>query len=977
MFGAAFDGPPSDLARALEALAALVNEDDFAKVMAELGVKRSRLRRLLRHHGGLGGLNQAVLGVLGLGPGDTARTLAAAACADGAVDGDGLRRAAAALDNGTASDRARAATIRAWLDAGPGERTATLAAAYQPLFLKKDGGARANLMTKGAREADAGAEAILIAEQARLAALADRLKGVATAEATSALLTVGTALIEAYEALKAARALLDYDDLILAARRLLQAGGQVSWVHYKLDGGIDHILVDEAQDTSPEQWDVIAALAAEFFAGEGAHDVERTVFAVGDEKQSIYSFQGADPGAFARMRTHFAERVAAAGGDWREADLDLTYRSTWAILQTVDAVFADPAVRDGLTAADQAIRHFSFRDGQAGLVELWPTVVPGEVPETDPWDAPLDHLPAASPPMILAERIAARIQGWLDDGEVLESAGRPIRAGDIMILVRTRTAFAEEMVRCLKRRGIPVAGSDRMMLTQQMAVMDLIAVGGFVLLPDDDLNLAVVLKGPVIGLDEESLFDLAHGRTGTLWGALGSRRDDRPAYAEAHRLLAALREGADFIPPFEFFADLLGRGGGRRRLLARLGPDAGDPIDEFLCLALDFERNHVPSLQGFLHWLGVGETPVKRDLERGRGEVRVMTVHGAKGLQSNIIILPDTCTVPDARLDPRLYWDDDPDRPVVLWPALRENENAHCAALRDDARRRIEREHHRLLYVAMTRARDRLYVGGWETRRGRAAGCWYDAVAAAVGDRGAEVSLESGTTGWRIYQPQTAATDTAAEAPATPVSDHALPAWALTPAPAEAVPPRPLIPSRPDDDEPPVRSPFGDDDGARFKRGRLIHRLLQGLPDLDPGARAGAARAYLARPTHGLGEDQQADIAAETLAVLEHPDFEPLFGPASQAEVPLTGEVAGQVIAAQIDRLLIADDAVWVIDYKTNRPPPTDLGGVAPVYLRQMAAYRAALKRIYTDRPVHCFLLWTDGPRLMALPASLLDPHAP
>ncbi|HJO71910.1 MAG TPA: double-strand break repair helicase AddA [Rhodospirillales bacterium] len=974
----AFDGDAADIAEALGHLAGLVNEENFARVMTELDSGRGRLARLCERHGGVGGMVAAARRLLGLTPDVSRSTVIADASAPGAFDELGLHRAVAALDYGTAKDKERAEVLRAWLDDAE-SRADSLLGAYANAFLTKEDAPRAtrSLMTQRAIATNAEALDAMLAEQARLIAIKERLRAVDVAESTGALLAVGCRLLESYEDMKRNRALLDYDDLTGKARRLLEAEGRAAWVHYKLDGGIDHILVDEAQDTSPEQWAVVAALAGEFFAGQGVRQGARTVFAVGDEKQSIYSFQGADPDAFEDMRAHFAGCAGEAGESFHSIELAASHRSVPALLGTVDRVFSATEARRGLTVGEAPIHHESFRQGQAGLVELWPVVTPEEAPDADPWDVPLDQMSAKSPPARLAARIADYIDGWLKGGEILEAAGRPIQPGDIMILVRTRSRFAEEMVRCLKQRRIPVAGSDRMVLVEQMAVMDLLALGNFVLLPDDDLTLAVVLKGPLIGFDEDALFDLAHRRDGSLWEALQGRRSESRRLEAAHRELADLLNKADFTPPYEFFAELLGTGGGRRKLLARLGPDAADPIDELLSLALGFERDHVASLQGFMHWILAGETQIKRDLEHGRNEVRVMTVHGAKGLQSNVVFLPDTCTVPDPRFDPMLLWAEGGLAPAVLWPARRADETTPCGDLREEARRRSEGEYRRLLYVAMTRTRDRLYIGGWEGKRGRDAGCWYDLVEPAVDAKAETVELAWGGSGLRVSDAQRAAPG---EEPLTPPAADAgqgVPDWALKPPPAEPTPPRPLVPSRPTDDEPLVVSPLGACAGARFQRGLLIHRLLQGLPNLPPEARAGAARAYLARPVHGLTLTAQEKIAAETLAVLENPGFAELFGPESLAEVPLTGVVSGQVVSGQIDRLLVADEAVTVVDYKTNRPPPESADAVPALYLRQMAAYREVLCLIYPGRPVRCVLLWTDGPRLMELGDALLDPHVP
>ncbi len=653
------------------------------------------------------------------------------------------------------------------------------------------------------------------------------------------------------------------------------------------------------------------------------------------------------------------------------------------MLSVIDDVFAADAAADGLTWDSKPIRHHTNRDGQGGVVELWPALSPEDVPNPVPWDAPLDQMSARSPEARLIERITDQIADWLGSGEILESAGRPITPGDIMILVRTRGSFADRMVRALKRRGIGVTGRDRLKLMDHLAVMDLAAAGRFALLPDDDLNTAAVLKGPFVEFDDDALFSLAHGRKEALWRVLQKRRDEIPEFAAAWETLGRLLATADKTPPYEFYARLLGPGGGRRDLIAHLGTEAGEPIDEFLGLALDFERDHQPSLEGFLHWLESGETEVKREMESGRDEVRVLTVHGAKGLEAPIVFLPDTCTLPGERMDPHIHWAGDGDGEFVLWRPSKNDEEKISADLHERARQKIEQEYRRLLYVAMTRARDRLYVSGWYTGKNPKDGCWYGLIEPAMHKKGEEVTLETGETVWRHQSPQKAEPDGQAGSVPAPDTDP-LPDWASTPPAAEPDPSRPLTPSRLSGEEPPIISPLGDDDGARFKRGLLVHRLLQSLPDLSVKERKAAAKRFLSRPALDLSPEERDDILTETFGVMEHPDHAALFGTGSLAEVPLTGviEKAGEggeshVISGQLDRLLVTDDAVTVIDYKTNRPPPETEDAVDPAYLRQMAAYREVLREIYPGRPVRAVLLWTVGPRMMALGDDILDAHAP
>jgi ATP-dependent helicase/nuclease subunit A len=999
--------PQGAVGRAWEAVTAETNEEAFAKLMRGLAAKRGTLKRLFAARGGAAGALVALRARLGLKDGEMAETIRRDAVADAALPLEGLKALAARWAVGTPAQQERSGLFDGYL--ADAEKRITDFDGFCGLFLTQKGEPRSMAKyVSQAIAASSNAVEMMEAEAARLAAVCGRLRAAKLAALGEALLTLAGHLLMAYERHKAQRAALDYDDLILKTRDLLLGEGELAaraaaWVLFKLDGGLDHILVDEAQDTSPEQWEVVAAVAEEFFAGEGARERPRTLFVVGDLKQSIYSFQGADPDAFLRMRAHFHERAQRAES-WRERDLLMSYRSTDAVLRAVDAVFARDPARVGVAEGGQIVKHNLKRVGQAGLVELWPPVAPREPDVIAPWASPTETQAGDSPQNRLAAVIAAQIAAWIGR-EPLASYDRPMRAGDVMVLVRRRTGFVSELVRGLKARGVPVAGVDRMVLTEQLAVMDLIAFGQVLLLPGDDLTLACVLKSPLVGLNEDQLFEIAHGRAGTLWDALAKRaaKDaDAGPFRAAHGLLARFLALADYARPYEIYSQLLGREGGRRNLLTRLGAEAEDAVAEFLNRALGYEREAAPSLQGFLQWFAAGDAEIKRDLEQSvRDEVRIMTVHGAKGLQAPVVILPDTMQVPTQQ--DGLLWtaleeaaEADPSLPrLPLWPPRVADDDPVAAAARAAAKRRAEEEYRRLLYVALTRAEDRLYVCGWQGKTTPSAGCWYNMVydgLQALAEEGAATAAAFDFAaltpdGWsgpglRLAHLQSAAPDKKQSDLATPAEALSpLPDFARTQAKPEERPSRPLAPSKPDaasEAEPAMLSPFAaEDDGARFQRGLLIHRLLQSLPELAAEARAAAAARYLARPLWNLSAAQQQAIAAEALRVLDDARFAPLFGPASRAELSITGRVGDRAVSGQIDRLVALEDRVLVVDYKSNRPPPTRVEDVPPVYLRQLAAYRALLTQIYAGRRVDCALLWTDGPLWMEIPAELLDAHGP
>ncbi len=983
VIAAARAGSEPGLATALAIVAGYAPEERFIELMTALAAERGKLRQA--QAGGGAALHRRLCTALAVPQGATRDSVVEAFCAPGAGDEGGLRAAAAALAEGSATDRARGVVLARWCGS-PGRRR-DLLDPYIAAFLTEKGTVRDTLITRpaAAKAAPGDLGAALQEEAERILRFDAERAGVALIEATGALIHLGDALLRAYERRKRLQGLLDYDDLVLKALELLRRPGVAPWVLFKLDGGLDHILIDEAQDTNPEQWDIVAALTEEFFAGEGAGERVRTVFAVGDAKQSIYSFQRADPREFLRMRRHFEDRITAAKQQWSVVPLDISFRAAEPLLKAVDAVFRQAEAADGVALDGVAIHHDAARTGQAGLVELWPAVLP----ELEEPEAPGHR--RAEPYARLARAIAATIALWLERGERLEPRGRALRPGDVMVLVRRRNAFVRELLRALKQHDVPVAGADRLVLANEMAVQDLIALGRFLLLPEDDLTLAAVLKGPLFDLTEDELFLLAYNRgDATLWSRLRRLAAEHPAMEAAAERLSALLARADFVPPFELYAEILGAMGGRPAMLERLGAEAADPIEEFLALALAYEREHVPSLQGFLRWVAAGDIEVKRDFgERQRDEVRILTVHGAKGLEAPVVFLPDTMQLP-TRQD-QLLWSETEGLP--LWRPRKDFSAPFYLAERARLRQRHLQEYRRLLYVALTRAQDRLYVCGWETQRpAREAPPWHALChagwsAGATPFRFDSRPLIGARDGWSGDALRLSAAQTG-----PPSRDHKLtatrpvgpmPGWVLTPPPPEPSPPKPLLPSRPNGLEPATLSPLAASGRDRFKRGLLVHRLLQSLPELPESERAAAARRFLALPLHGLDEDTQAEICVETLAVLNDPALAELWGPDSQAEVPVVGLIPGSrpgtehALSGQIDRLVVTPARVLIVDFKTVRPAPATEDGVPPIYLQQLATYRAALARTYPGRPVDCALLWTDGPLLMTISAGLLARHLP
>jgi ATP-dependent helicase/nuclease subunit A len=912
--------------------------------------------------------------ILGVTAPDRAAVITAAVEWPDAAD---LRAAARDVaDRGTGGAKSRAAEMLEWLSLPPIERPDRWET-WRALFLTKDGEPRAasGFVNKALDGVLPSLMSRFLAEAERLIAVEDAARAADVAVISEALVCLAAPLLERYEARKEAHGLLEFDDLIGRSTALLADPG-AEWVLYKLDGGLDHLLLDEVQDTAPEQWDIAHSLTREFFAGEGARDQIRTVFAVGDSKQSIFSFQGADLAVFADASGKLKQRVQAAGMAWLERPLHVSFRSTAPVLALVDAVFADPVAAAGVVPTDDTLLHRADRAGHAGRVELWPlTDAPAPEPPA-PWTAPDRNLGAVSAIQQLADNLADWIRNETSGDVLLPSKDRPLRPGDVMILVRRRDNLPAALVRSLKSRGVPVAGLDRMVLTQQPAVQDLMTLGDALLLPQDDLTFACLLTSPLGGLNDDDLMALAIGRQRPLWEELRDRHEETPAWSRAWRFFSALLSRADYVTPHALFAEALGAHGGRARLLARLGSEAAEPIDELLNATLNHGKLHPPSLQGFLQWLRRSGAEIKREAEAAGDQVRILTVHGAKGLQAPLVILPDTTSMP--RDDDGLLWDDDPatGRPIPIWTPRKE---FHCAAtrrIRDKDRRLRREEYNRLLYVALTRAEDRLVVCGTKPKRGAPdEACWYSAIARGFARL---VDTPEGAVA-RYESPQTAAPNRHAFAPLVAGSVHPPAFLGCAPRP-EPARPTPLAPSRPQGVEfgqvPASASPLARaEQGAdRFRRGQLIHGLLQHLPALPETERRLAALRFLER----AGDDiPVAATADEVMAILRHPALAPLFGPESRAEVPLTGVVGDVVVGGLIDRLVVLPDRVLLADFKTNRRSPATVEATPVAYLRQMASYRAVLRSIFPNHAVHCALIWTREAWVAELPDPLLDSHEP
>ena len=830
----------------------------------------------------------------------------------------------------------------------------------------------------------------------QLLVVADRHALFRTLEATSAAMLLADEMICRYQALKSARGFLDFADLISRTVALLSRPDAGPWVHYKLDRGIDHLLVDEAQDTSPGQWALIRRLTDEFFAGIGGRgETVRTVFAVGDEKQSIYSFQGAEPAAFAETGRHFRRAALDAEASFAPLQLTWSFRSVPDILEAVDRVFSHDGHRKGVVAEEGAIRHRPIRAGEAGHVEFWEPISPTEAEIPDDWRQPIDH--ASAPAVRLAEMIADRVREWITTGEPLAAGRRPL-PGDIMVLVRKRDRFVHALSRALKERGIDVAGADRLQLTDHIAVQDLIALARFVLQPQDDLSLAALLRGPAFALPEETLFEIAHPRGDgeSLFAALRRLAPARPALAAMVSRLDRLAGAARTLRPYEFFAGFLAGSPdaepARPRFVARLGPEAAEILDEFLNYCLAAERSGIHGLEALLAGLEKDAPEIRREMDQNRDEVRIMTVHAAKGLEAPVVVLVDPGSEAFSHghlptLVPFAFAG--AGGKGFLWRAGKALANKTVRELEAAMTDRGTEEYRRLLYVGMTRAEDRLLICGYRGSRGPQSDTWADMVRRALGEAPETRQLavpESAPPAFR-FQVSKPSMSPVAPPHAGETAAPGFPEALRRPPPPADFMPRPLSPSRAavliDGGDADARTlsarPLGAaaGDGTAMRRGTLVHRLLQALPAVPPADRRGAAHRYVDRAAADWPAPLRDDMVGLAMAVLEDSRFRAAFAPGSRAEISIAGKltIAGRErpVAGKIDRLAVGDRTVLLVDYKTGLPAPRNPAEVPESHLAQMALYRALLLPLYPDHAVVAALLYAEVPRLVPLPDEMLE----
>ena len=927
------------VAWAIGYLTSHVSEFSFPDVMSSITDNAGKIIKLFNNYAEENSLFNELARRLDVNPDYTEEQIKSSLLSS--LDKDILRKMMNAWFQGTATDIKKAEAVAEILEK---EQNVDVYSLLKGVFLTQKGELLAKYATKKVLELypDLSNDAYCIANT--LIEIDNKLSGLRVYTSTKAIIILARELIGNYLEYKKVNAKMDYDDLIMIARNLLEDRTVADWVLYKLDGGIDHVLIDEAQDTSPNQWAIIRSLTQEFFGVEN-----KTIFVVGDRKQSIYSFQGADPNEFEKMRQYFREK----SHNFDEVNLEVSFRSTAAVLDSVNTVFTNDVAKIGVVPEGQNVIHIPFREGDGGKVEIWPLLEAEKDENPDIWMPPVERKISNTTSSRLAKLIAQKIK-YMVENEKLVSQNRKLQYRDFMILVQRRNAFVEELVRECKQIGVSIAGVDKIKLSEQIAVQDLIALGNFLLLPTDDLTLAEVLKSPLFGLNDDDLFELCYNRkNASLWTRLG----DNAKYAEVYKILQNLLNMADYVRPFELYSYVLNTLQGRKNFEIRMGAEVDDGLDEFINLTLDFEREHIPTLQSFISWIGKDEVEIKRELEQSEIDaVRIMTVHGSKGLQAPIVILPDMVRQVNSKKGMGMLWDD-----IFYYPLSSDDYEKNCETIKEREKQSETEEYRRLLYVALTRAEDRLCLCGYYQKNKPKDDCWYELCANSLKPL---CEQQGDSLVYEVAQQY----DVVAKAVYNYKSEEVCyPKWLFDIPKVEAPLAKPYTPSKPDetDDEDALFSPLTTENNNRYCRGIVIHKLLQFLPDVISEDKIPVIRDFLQKNAPEFSNKQRDKIIEEVSSLLNNPNFAPLFGKNSRAEVPIMGEVNGRIISAQIDRLVVFDDEVWIVDFKTNRPAAKTKEEIQRAYIKQLRAYKDLLERIYMHKTVKAFILWTDTTHIM------------
>ncbi|HSQ98164.1 MAG TPA: double-strand break repair helicase AddA [Rickettsiales bacterium] len=779
-------------------------------------------------------------------------------------------------------------------------------------------------------------------------------------EFTANFLRLVYCIFDIYSALKKDAGYLDYSDLIFETDRLLNdskyknLNGEnpySNWINYKLDEGIDHLLIDEAQDTSPIQWDIVRSITEEFFSGYGQKEnLNRTIFVVGDEKQSIFSFQGADPSNFHLILKEYEKKINDCGKKFENIFLETSFRSLKSILSITDEIFKEPFRKNAISKLQNIIKHNIVRQDGLGKVEIWPLVEndikkPEKTEEIPNWEINYLEEIELTNKQKLAETISKEVNTWFQKGKIIFSRKdrvfRPLKYSDIMILVKKRDKdFINYLIRQFNKYNIPTMGNDRFNLSESIISQDIISLCKFVLFNEDDLNLANIIKSPILSMTEGDLYKLCKYKNEnncSLWSALCN-----------NEFLNDLIEKSQILTPYEFLFYLFETKNIRKKFKERFLYLADEVLNEILNIANDYEKNHNnATLLSFIEFLEKSDLEIKRDMDQSANEIKIITVHSSKGMESPIIILPDTnhtlgqIQKIDSVLDYKIDGCDFT-LPILTKEKTIFTENLVKERIKKDA----EEEYLRLLYVAITRAENELYVCDCK-KKSINENCWYEILRQSINNTNPKTRKSENFKEDILYIGDEDKFDNSqkTEINSIEIQDE-----------INSIIPI-ILQSKDSKEESKIINPSlyyaeniiskPHEESINIQKGKLVHKLLEILPEAKEKEKI--ADIYLKNSQY---KNEIKDTVFNILDKFKH-----LFEKNSKAEVAVFGKIGNDIISGQIDRLTITEDKVFIIDYKNTNYLPKQ---VPEKYKKQLELYKILLEKIYPDKIIECYILWTS-----------------
>ena len=778
----------------------------------------------------------------------------------------------------------------------------------------------------------------------------------------------GKEVVSKYEKKKLEKNSLDFYDLLKKVKDLLCKDGMMSWVNFKIDATLNHLLVDECQDVSPIQWEIINRIAGEFFDNWAAVQESKSIFIVGDEKQTIYSFQGADPLTFTKVKSFYSKKLKSVGSNLIDLDLNKSYRSSPLILNYINKVFSDPN-----SLGVKVVKPHQGTKSLPGRVEIWPidqkqkTIISPKV-----WWESVSETNSSDSKEIFAERLAKEIRVILAEKFIPDENSdcikfRKVMPNDIMILFRSRSPLYYEIIEQLNRQHLPTQGADRIILNNDISIKDIISLLKFLDNPLDDLSLAEALKSPFFNISEAKLFEFAYNREESLWLSFLNNSSESDIITEISNLLSQV----DTLTTYELLEMILVENSGMEKLINRLGSEVYETVEAFLGYVSEFEDNNISSLASFLNWFSKNKLEIKRPPNKEGRQIKVMTIHASKGQESPIVILPDTLNHSIKMTQSKLV----KSKNSIFF---KQEKLERCQKISEIERANLvenEFEENRLLYVALSRTKYWLIISANGKTLEES---WYQKCLLAYEQMSSEeftvsneVSGQKMVLEYNWHRESNKANHTI-----DPVIENInmgvklkeidvnkVEKEKLSPTSLKKIYPKPY--SRTE------RINESLDKNMSLIRGNLIHSLFEKLSKVENSKRQIVAKNIAKIHFPELKENYVESAIAETLSVMRAKENKRFFSREARFEITIMGALEGiGKINGKIDCLLINDKEIEIVDFKTDRNPPKSVSEVSAAYIMQLGIYSSLIQRSFPDLPIFSYILWTKSNSIMPISRS-------